>query len=143
MLFPSCLCHCLCLIFSSTCIYFKGLLGQIHDKLKSSNPFAFGDGADTTTRNNFQEFLNKINQMRSGLEPFTLVIEDPMDHSFIYSPASDGFEDDDLIEEQYIRTEEENEEFGLNDMITEDYNQDGKVLPSIDEEREHDGSDDR
>ena len=114
----------------------EGLLGQIHDKLKSSNPFAYGDGATTTVKNKFQLFLNKINEMRTGLEPFTLVIEDPMDHSFIYSPASDGFEDDDLISEYYTRTEEENEEFGLTDMITEDYNEEGKISHNEVEEEE-------
>jgi zinc finger protein len=113
-----------------------GLLGQIHDKLKSSNPFAYGDGATSDVKNKFQAFLNKINEMRSGLQPFTIVLEDPMDHSFIYSPASDGFEDDDLVSEQYERTKEENDDFGLTDMITDDYNEDGK-LPSEGENRDN------
>ena len=65
--------------------------------------------------------------MRSGLVPFTLVLEDPMDHSFIYSPKADGFEDFDLSKEYYIRTDEENDDFGLNDMITEDYDDKGKI----------------
>ena len=59
--------------------------------------------------------------MRGGMQPFTLVIEDPMDHSFIYSPAADGFEDEDLKKVQYTRTQKEEEEYGLTDMITEGY----------------------
>ena len=102
----------------------EGLLGQIHDKLKSSNPFAYGDGATTGMKSSFAKFLAHITEMKTGLVPFTLVMVDPMDHSFIYSPASDGFEDDDLLKEYYTRTEEENDDFGLNDMVTEDYHED-------------------
>jgi zinc finger protein len=105
----------------------EGLLGQIHDKLKDSNPFAYGDGATDAMKSNFMKFLSKINEMRTGLEPFTMVLEDPMDHSFIYSPASDGFEDDDLTKEYYVRTAEEEEDYGLTDMITENYDENGSL----------------
>ena len=44
-----------------------------------------------------------------------------MAHSFIYSPADDGFEDTDLLREEYERSQEENEEHGLLDMRTEEY----------------------
>ena len=105
----------------------EGLLGQIHDRLVKANPFAFGDGATSKMKSSFKKFLDGINEMRSGLVPFTLVLEDPMDHSFIYSPKADGFEDFDLSKEYYIRTDEENDDFGLNDMITEDYDDKGKI----------------
>ncbi len=99
----------------------EGLLNQIHDRLKGSNPFAYGDAAEPGQKSNFARFLDKITTMRTGLEPFTLVIQDPMDNSFIYSPATDGFVDDELTREMYTRTEEENEEMGLNDMVTDGY----------------------
>jgi zinc finger protein len=100
----------------------EGLLLQIHDRLKGSNPFSFGDAAEVSQKSNFAKFLYAITEMRGGLVPFTLIIEDPMDHSFIYSPAADGFEDDDLVEESYTRSHEEDEEFGLLDMVTDGYN---------------------
>ena len=40
---------------------------------------------------------------------FTLIIEDPMDHSFAYSPATDGFEDDDLVKELYTASRKEDQ----------------------------------
>ena len=94
---------------------------QIHDRLKGSNPFSFGDAAEAKQKSNFVKFLDAITEMRGGLQAFTLVIEDPMDHSFIYSPAADGFEDDDLFEESYTRSKKEDEEFGLLDMVTDGY----------------------
>ena len=42
-----------------------------------------------------------------------------MGNSFIYSPNMDGYEDDDLVTEEYERSYEENEELGLTDMNTE------------------------
>ena len=99
----------------------EGLLSQIHDRLKGSNPFSFGDAAEEKQKSNFGKFLSALTQMRGGMQPFTLVLEDPMDHSFIYSPAADGFEDDDLKKEQYTRSQKEEEEYGLTDMITEGY----------------------
>ena len=99
----------------------EGLLSQIHDRLKGSNPFAYGDAAEPGQKSNFSRFLQKITSMRTGIEPFTLIIQDPMDNSFIYSPAADGFVDDELTREMYTRTDEENEEMGLNDMVTEGY----------------------
>ena len=42
-----------------------------------------------------------------------------MGNSFIYSPNMDGYDDDDLVTEEYERSYEENEELGLTDMNTE------------------------
>ena len=94
----------------------EGLLKQMQDQLASANPFSRGDSADSENRKKFEMFLEQMAKCRTGLVPFTLIITDPMDHSFIYSPGDDGFEDADLTREYYERTFEENEDLGLNDM---------------------------
>ena len=97
----------------------EGLLKQIHDKLLSANPFAYGDSADTEEKENFKIFLQKLIDYQQGTEAFKLILKDPMGNSFIYSPTIDGYKDDDLITEEYERSYEENDELGLNDMNTE------------------------
>ena len=97
----------------------EGLLKQIHDKLFSANPFAYGDSADTEEKENFKIFLQKLIDYQQGTEAFKLILKDPMGNSFIYSPTIDGYKDDDLITEEYERSYEENDELGLNDMNTE------------------------
>ena len=97
----------------------EGLLRQMREKLRSANPFAYGDSADEPQRIQFNEFLDKLAMYEDGLTPFTLILKDPMANSFIYSPRMDGYEDPELVEEEYERTEEENDDLGLNDMHTE------------------------
>ena len=91
----------------------EGLLKQIHDKLLSANPFAYGDSADTEEKENFKIFLQKLIDYQQGTEAFKLILKDPMGNSFIYSPTIDGYKDDDLITEEYERSYEENDELGF------------------------------
>ena len=121
----------------------EGLLGKIHERLAGANPFAYGDSADPEKVSNFQRFLNSLRGIQTGTVAFTLILEDPLDHSFIYSPADDGFEDNDLVREFYERSAEENEEHGILDMRTENYCTDGvdksgelKTVDEVDEEEE-------
>ena len=93
----------------------EGLLKQIHDRLRSANPLARGDAANSQQRKNFETFLSKIHDYRSGVEKFTIVMEDPMDQSFIFSTATDECLDEQLKAETYQRTKEEDEECGLID----------------------------
>jgi ZPR1 zinc finger protein len=93
----------------------EGLLKQIHDRLRSANPLARGDESNSEQRSNFEHFLTKIHDYRSGMEQFTIVMEDPMDQSFIFSTATDGGQDEQLKVETYQRTKEEDDECGLVD----------------------------
>jgi zinc finger protein len=127
----------------------EGLLSKIHGKLsnlkngggKRSHAFAFGDSGDGDIgrQTRFAQFLATLDSCRKGvLFPWTLVVEDPMDASFIYSAARDGmgvglddggsessdaskkkrrdFDDGVLKRETYTRSPEENAEFGIEDM---------------------------
>ena len=89
----------------------------------------------------FARFLATIERCKNAeLFPWTLIIEDPMDASFIYSAARDGagigtegvlgsgsinlnrdFDDGVLKRETYTRSPEENTEFGIDDMLTQQY----------------------
>lgn len=71
-------------------------------------------------RNKVEEFYKKLEDMRYLNIPFTLIIDDPLNNSFvqnIYYPEQDQR----VTVEVYERTEEMNEEFGLNQMKTENY----------------------
>ena len=57
----------------------------------------------------------RFRSLREGGEDFTLVLVDPPANSYIYSPFAPR-PDPRLTIEEYDRTEEENEELGLNDM---------------------------
>jgi zinc finger protein len=53
-------------------------------------------------------------------QKFTLIIDDPLSNSFIF-PIGEPKDDKNLIKEDYERTFEQNEEFGINDMKVENY----------------------
>ena len=53
--------------------------------------------------------------MKTGDQPFTFILDDPLSNCFIYNPNAP--EDDPRIKvEIYDRTEEQNDELGINDM---------------------------
>lgn len=80
----------------------EGLLVKAHDELQETNPFGAGDSKNNTV---FLEFLSKLQDLRSGNIPFTLVLDDPAGNCFVYNPYAP--DDDPNIEiEVYDRTEE-------------------------------------
>jgi zinc finger protein ZPR1 len=78
-------------------------------------------------------------QVKAAEMPFTLILDDPLANSYLqslYAPDPDP----NMQFEKYYRTWQQNEELGLNDMITEGYEEDhtkemGK-LPSQNEQNE-------
>ncbi len=73
----------------------------------------------------FREIKGALESFSKGQNlPFTLVIRDPLGNSFISAPLGSFLPpemDKNLIMEDFERTFDENEEFGLNDMNTADY----------------------
>ncbi|KAJ3051129.1 nucleolar zinc-finger protein, partial [Rhizoclosmatium hyalinum] len=52
--------------------------------------------------------------------PYTLILDDPLGNSYlqnIYAPDPDP----DMTIETYVRTYDQNEAFGLNDLVLENY----------------------
>eukprot|EP00826_Nyctotherus_ovalis_P027628 TRINITY_DN2160_c0_g1_i24.p1 TRINITY_DN2160_c0_g1~~TRINITY_DN2160_c0_g1_i24.p1 ORF type:complete len:106 (-),score=32.08 TRINITY_DN2160_c0_g1_i24:50-367(-) len=92
----------------------EGLLDHIHDNIKSSNPFGVGDSAEDLQ---FKSFLNRIKELKSKPR-FTLVLDDPLANSFIYSNLYPE-PDPQITVKEYERTQEQNEELGITDMKTD------------------------
>ncbi|GAB4834311.1 hypothetical protein Ancab_032563 [Ancistrocladus abbreviatus] len=96
----------------------EGLVTKISETLERVHGFTFGDSLDEAKKHKWQEFRERLNKLLSLEEPWTLIIDDPLANSFI-APATDDIKDDhQLTFEEYERTWEQNEEFGLNDMDT-------------------------
>ena len=78
------------------------------------------------------ELQEKFELCLSGKMPFTLIIEDPLQNSYVYSPyVEEGKTDERLFVELYERSFEEDEELGLHDMNVDQTPEDEK-----DEEKE-------
>ena len=91
----------------------EGLLVKLHDSLKENNPFGIGD---SSTNTKYLEFLTSINELKEFKRgPFTIIMDDAISNCFIYNPNAP--EADPQIEiKVYERTEEQNDELGINDM---------------------------
>lgn len=98
----------------------EGLLMQVHNELSSKVSFLQGDSADFEKHTRLQEILDKILEICQGKLLCTIIIDDPLANSYlqnIYAPD----EDPNMTIEMYERTEEQNEDLGLNDMVLENY----------------------
>eukprot|EP00743_Colponemidia_sp_Colp-15_P001509 GILK01001649.1.p1 GENE.GILK01001649.1~~GILK01001649.1.p1 ORF type:complete len:514 (-),score=98.17 GILK01001649.1:93-1592(-) len=108
----------------------EGLLVKIRDHLRDNNPFVSGDSSENKTKEDFENFLSRFDDLISGERPFTLIVDDPLDNSFIMSFYKNPKEDPLLTIEEYERSFEQNEELGLNDINTENYAAEASDHPS-------------
>jgi hypothetical protein len=112
----------------------EGLLMKIHKALQDNNPFAVGDSAtqhhsnkaeQTEIKAKFKVFLGKLEDFAKGVVlPFTLIVRDPLGNSFISAPLGSFLPpemDKNITMTDFVRSFEDNEEFGLNDINTADY----------------------
>jgi hypothetical protein len=90
----------------------------------------------TSSTARYRAFLKKMNEMADGQAfPFTLTIRDPLGNSFISTVPGTTIPpelDCALKFEDFERTHDENEDFGLNDINTMDdeyYPKEQKILP--------------
>ncbi|GIQ88232.1 hypothetical protein KIPB_010437, partial [Kipferlia bialata] len=99
----------------------EGLLLKIKDELYSMNAFLVDDANDMDTRRKVMaELMANLDAMMQGKKPFTIRMDDPLALSYvqnIYAPDPDPSMD--IVD--YERTYEQNEELGINDMVTEGY----------------------
>lgn len=93
--------------------------GVIDKLIKSLEDIPFSSG-DSCGNKELDTFIEKLTHLRSGETSFTLIIDDCLNNSFIFSPG-DPKDDKHLIKEEYERTWEQNEELGLNDMNVDNY----------------------
>ena len=99
----------------------EGLLQQVYDEL-SERVLMRGDSS--TQAQNFEGFLGKLKSVLScDLLPYTVILDDPLANSYIQNPYAPD-PDEQLTEEKYFRTYEQNEDLGLNDINVDNYQQD-------------------
>lgn len=98
------------------------MLVAVKEKLEDSSfaGFSGGDSAGTKSQSKFDKFFSDFEAILQGSVPFTFILDDPLGNSFLFSPCAPEPEPR-LVVEEYERTHEQNEEFGLNDMKTENY----------------------
>eukprot|EP01103_Thecamoeba_quadrilineata_P015694 TRINITY_DN5037_c0_g1_i1.p1 TRINITY_DN5037_c0_g1~~TRINITY_DN5037_c0_g1_i1.p1 ORF type:complete len:450 (-),score=70.62 TRINITY_DN5037_c0_g1_i1:1556-2905(-) len=97
----------------------EGFMELIHEHL-GNNPFLVGDSSDVEGRARFQKFLADLREMGKGTRPFTFIVDDPAGKSHIQNLFYPD-EDPKLQITEYERTEEQNDDLGISDMITENY----------------------
>lgn len=66
-------------------------------------------------------FMDEIQKIITGESEATLILDDPAGNSYVQALTDDGSLDTRLKVERYDRTFEQNEELGLNDIKTENY----------------------
>ncbi|KAK6174949.1 hypothetical protein SNE40_013501 [Patella caerulea] len=95
----------------------EGILTNIRDQL-GANPFMTGD---SSTGDKVKKFCEDVDQIIQGNRlNVHLILDDPAGNSYlqnVYAPEDDP----EMKVEHYERTFEQNEELGLNDMKTENY----------------------
>ncbi|XP_012736803.2 zinc finger protein ZPR1 [Fundulus heteroclitus] len=98
----------------------EGLLRDIKDLTVSKNPFMCGDSSTADRVQKLAAFGDKLDRILAGEMMVHIVLDDPTGNSYVqnvYAPEPDP----ELTVEKYTRTFEQNEELGLNDMRTENY----------------------
>lgn len=109
----------------------EGLVTQIRDDLKGS-VFDIGedeistDSMPVSQKNQWAEFFAQLDKAVSGEIHYTILMEDPLANSYCQLLGDPG-KDPKVRSEDYERTEEEEEELGLNDMKTH-LNEDGEYV---------------
>ncbi|TPX63408.1 hypothetical protein CcCBS67573_g08691 [Chytriomyces confervae] len=105
----------------------EGLLAQVYDEIKkTASPFASGDSGQEQRKQAFEAFLAKLQKAIKVEIPYTLILDDPLGNSYlqnIYAPDPDP----DMTIETYERDYEQNEAFGLNDLVLENYGENKDV----------------
>lgn len=98
----------------------EGLLENVKDQLKDDNPFMTGDSSMPMAADKLKEFCSKLDQITQGTFKAHLVLDDPAGNSYVQSLTAPD-PDPQMKVETYERTWQQNEDLGLNDMKTENY----------------------
>lgn len=96
----------------------EGLLRQVYEELESRVFSQTSDSMDEPTKERWKAFFGKLRDALDGKVKFTVIMEDPLAGSYIqnvYAPDPDP----NMKIEDYERTQEQNEDYGLNDMIVD------------------------
>ena len=104
----------------------EGLLSQVHDELSSRSEFLTGDSAQEKSKANFTSFLDNLKAVMNGERfPVTLILSDPLANSHLQNPYAPD-PDPNMKIEEFERTFQDNEDWGLNDIKVDGYENDGE-----------------
>lgn len=100
----------------------EGLITSLIEAFEGMFQFKIGDSSNEKEeeKQKLQKFLDSLDALKKGKEGFTLVLDDPMGNSYIqniYAPDDDP----NMKITEYERTKEQNDDFGISDMKTENY----------------------
>ena len=109
----------------------EGMLDDILDSFLA-NPFIVGDSAESDQRARVERMTNTLKAYKTGTVPFTLTMDDPMSNSHIQNPLYPQ-PDPQLEVVTYKLSWEQKEEFGINNMRTEDDASGQYLAPQIPE----------
>ena len=107
----------------------EGLLTQVRDDLHSQIFESAGEGGDSLAadeRARWDVFFAGLNEAIKGEKKFTVVLTDPLASSYVQKAVDPDQPDPQLTEENYQRTDEEEEDLGLKDMKVEGYEEDAQ-----------------
>ena len=109
----------------------EGLLTQVRDQLRGQifdvadgESLQPGDSMASETKTRWEAFFDKLNRAIRAEFSFSLTLVDPLANSFVQKNTDGDAPDPQIVIEEYERTELEKDELGLNDMKTEDYQED-------------------
>ncbi|QLG71034.1 hypothetical protein HG535_0B00720 [Zygotorulaspora mrakii] len=93
----------------------EGILKQVYDELESRVFSQTSDSMDEPTKQRWLAFFDKLKSALDGKVKFNVIMVDPLAGSYIqnvYAPDPDP----NMTIEDYERTEQQNDDYGLNDM---------------------------
>ncbi|GAV26836.1 hypothetical protein PMKS-000292 [Pichia membranifaciens] len=110
----------------------EGLLRQVRDELHSRVYTQTSDSMAASTKSRWNIFFDNLDKAIDGKTKFTIHMTDPLSSSYIqnvYAPDPDP----NMKIEEYPRTAEENEDLGLTDMKTENYEENTSTVNEVSE----------
>jgi zinc finger protein len=108
----------------------EGLLtnvrNDLHAQIFEAGGNESGDSLNSEERTRWNAFFDGLDAAIKGEKKFTVILQDPLASSYVQKLVDPDQKDPQIDEEEYERTEEEEEDLGLKDMKTEGYEQDGQ-----------------
>ncbi|XP_023338080.1 zinc finger protein ZPR1 [Eurytemora carolleeae] len=98
----------------------EGLMHNMLEEIEKNSIWGAGDATAPDVAERMEAFKKRMHECIEAKEPFTIILDDPAGNSYlqnIYAPE----EDPNLHILDYERSYEQNEDLGLNDIKTENY----------------------
>ncbi|KOS22531.1 Zinc finger protein zpr1 [Escovopsis weberi] len=118
----------------------EGLLTQVRDDLRAqifeSHGNEGGDSQQVDQKSEWTSFFSGLDAAIQGERRFTVILTDPFASSYVQSLVDPPQPDPKITREKYARTEEEEEELGLKDMVLEGYEKEEEETKKAEEKAE-------